>query len=127
MEIKSMETKESIRPRLAVSENTSTKNDIETFQNVTLRPILKLQHYLLLAVFENYVQRKKIDLNLLTEPKKTELVYGIFKTDNAFKTEIKGLILGHFTVAEYRTYLPLAADANKRIWAMASQRLLSVL
>ena len=122
-----MNAKESIRPKLAVSENTASKTAIETFQNVTLRPILKLQHDLLLAVFENYLQRKKIDLNQLSEPKKTEVVYGIFKTDNAYKTEIKGLIVGHFTVAEYHNYLAVAADANKRIWAMASQRLLSAL
>jgi hypothetical protein len=121
-----METKESIRPVLEVSLNTSEKTAIEKFQNVTLRPIIKLQHDLVVAFFMHYVQSKKIDLSALSELKKTELVYKIFKSDNALKTEVKGLIIGHFTVAEYENYLPIASDANKRIWAMVSQRLLSV-
>ena len=32
----------------------------ETFQNVTLRPIIKMQHDLILALFQSYVQKKKI-------------------------------------------------------------------
>jgi len=119
--------KESIRPILPNIGSMEHKNAEEKFQNTTLRPILKLQHDLLVAFFENYLSRKKINLLTFNNTKKIEVVSGIFKNDNSFKTELRGLIIGHFTVEEYQTYLPIASDANKRILAMAKERLLSVL
>ena len=34
---------------------------IELFQNATLRPIIKMQHNLLIGSFKNYIQIRKID------------------------------------------------------------------
>ncbi len=121
------EARESIRPILQNTGSTEHKNAEEKFQNTTLRPIIKLQHDLLVAFFANYVNSKKIDLSALNAARKNEIVSGIFKTDNSLKTEIRGLIIGHFTVEEYKTYVRMAADANKRMLAMIKERLLSVL
>ena len=120
------EAKESIRPILKVSRNIEGKNEVEKFQNITLRPIIKLQHELLVSFFEHYLKSKKINLTSLSDEKKEETIYRIFKNDNAIKIEVRGLIIGHFTIAEYQTYLPMAADINKRIMTMISQRLHSV-
>ena len=122
-----MEPKETIRPQLAVSHDPRAQTAIEQFQNQTLRPILKLQHALLVAYFKAYLQQKKTNINDLSAEKKKAWVEKAFKNDQSLKREVKGIVLGQFTVAEFEAYLPLASDANKRIWTMACERLLSVL
>jgi len=121
-----IDTKISIRPVIKNIGSNVNKNEAESFQNTTLRPILKLQHELLIVFFENYVKRKKIDFLGLSSVKKNDLVATIFKNDTVFKTELRGMIIGHFTVSEFAVYQTISSDANKRIFAMAKERLLSV-
>lgn len=118
--------KVSIRPLIKNIGTIENKSEEEKFQNDTLRPILKLQHELLIAFFENYVRRKKIDFDKLNHVKMLELISNIFKNDNLFKTELRGLIIGHFTLSEYKLYQTISVDANKRIFTMIKERLLSV-
>ena len=120
------DTKISIRPVIKNIGTIENKNETESFQNTTLRPILKLQHELLIVFFENYVKRKKIDFQGLSSVKKNDLVATIFKNDTMFKTELMGMIIGHFTVSEFTVYQTISSDANKRIFAMVKERLLSV-
>ena len=44
---------------------TTQSSNEETFQNQVLRPILKLQNDLFLAVFENYIHKNKKDFHTL--------------------------------------------------------------
>ena len=120
------DTKISIRPVIKNIGTNENKNEAESFQNTTLRPILKLQHELLIVFFENYVKRKKIDFHGLSSVKKNDLVATIFKNDMMFKTEVRGMIVGHFTVSESAVYQNISSDVNKRIFAMVKERLLSV-
>ena len=120
------ETKISIRPIIKNIGTIQGKTEAENFQNTTLRPVLKLQHELLIAFFENYIQRKKIDFQGLSSEKKKDLVANIFKNDNMFKTELKGMITGQFILSEFVLYQSISSDANKRIFSMAQERLLSV-
>ncbi len=121
------DSKISIRPEIKNIGTTENKSQEERFQNLTLRPIIKLQHELLIAFFQNYLKRKRIDFEGLSTMKRNELVSNIFKNDTMFKTELRGLIIGHFTLDEFVTYQDMAADTNKRILAMIKERLLSVL
>ena len=120
------EDKASIRPAIKNIGSMENKNPAERFQNITLRPVIKLQHELLIAFFQNYLKKKKIDFSGLSELQKNEVISKAFKNDNLFKTEIRGLVIGHFTLEEYNTYQTIAADSNKRIMAMIEQRLQSV-
>ncbi len=121
-----IDNKLSIRPVIIHIGTVENKTQEEGFQNTTLRPILKLQHELLIAFFENYVKRKKIDFQGLSSEKKNDLLSKIFKNDNIFKTELRGMIIGQFTVSEFASYQKISSDANKRILTMAKERLLSV-
>jgi hypothetical protein len=121
-----IDTKISIRPVIKNIGTNENKNEAESFQNTTLRPILKLQHELLIVFFENYIKRKKIDFQGLSSVKKDALVSTIFKNDTMFKTELRGMIVGHFTVSEFAVYQTISSDANKRIFTMVKERLLSV-
>ena len=115
-----------IRPVIKNIGSNENKNEAESFQNKTLRPILKLQHELLIAFFEHYVSRKKIDFQGLSSIKKEDILSNMFKNDNMFKTELRGMIIGQFTVSEFAVYQNMAPEANKRILSMAKERLLSV-
>ena len=119
--------KTDIRPIIKGIDTISDKSIEERFQNETLRPIIKLQHDLIVAYFKEYLRSKKkklIDLSLL---KQKEYIALVFKTDNTFKTELKGIIIGHFTTLEYGEYCLNKSDYNKRILTMTHQRIISVI
>ncbi len=48
-----------IRPEIKKTQQFSTMRPEERFQNETLRPILKLQNPLFIAVFHNYIEKRK--------------------------------------------------------------------
>ena len=54
-----MKSKESIRPTLTPSITEGKLSPLEKFQNKTLRPILKMQHALLIAAVRFYIEKKK--------------------------------------------------------------------
>ena len=116
----------SIRPHIKNIEALESKKPEETFQNQTLRPILKLQHDLLVAHLQDYLRRNKIDMLDFNSTRKRELLANILKKDIRFKTEIRGMVLGHFTVYEYAIYQEMSTEVNKRIGAMVEERLHSV-
>ena len=66
-----------IRPTIQVDNSKST--DLEVFQSVTLRPILKLQNDLILSLVNNHLAENKIVVKNLTENKKIERINEIVK------------------------------------------------
>ena len=89
--------------------------DVETFQNEVLRPIIKMQHDLLIAFLENYLQKRKIDFAILSEQKKRARIKSILEKDIQFKNMIVGSVLGHFSVKEYDLYNINSSEFNRRI------------
>ena len=106
-------------------------NDInsneENFQNQTLRPILKIQNDLLLAVFSNYINSSKIDFNQFKNEKKIEFITQSLQKDIPLRNNFKGLIIGFFTQEEFETYKLNASNLNKRMMTMLIERLKSQL
>jgi hypothetical protein len=111
-----------IRPELVnlVNENTT---DVEKFQNEVLRPIIKMKHHLLIVFFENYLQKRKIDFNALSEEKKKLKIKSIFEKDINFKSLILGIVFGDFSVDEYLSYTQSSSEFNKRVLQIIIQRL----
>ena len=99
----------------------------EKFQNEILRPIIKMQHDLLVKYFSSYLLSKKCRFDSLTEIKQQNFIGAAFSKDISFKSEIKGMIIGHFTVVEFVIYSSNKSDFNKRILAMIKQRITSVI
>ena len=120
------ELKVSIRPTIKFVGSIENGSQEENFQNLTLRPIIKLQHDLLVAFMQNHLRRTKRDLSELSSFQKVQLISNIFKNDIRFKVELRGLIIGHFTLKEYNEYRGMAPEINKRMVAMIKKRLLSV-
>ena len=115
--------KKQIRPEISSIIQSKKISGEEKFQNEVLRPIIKLQHNLILCYFEHYLERSKIKMNGLNHTQKTDLTKKTFKTDTRLKTELLGLIIGLFTVEEYEKYLGLSSQLNKRISNMIHQRI----
>jgi hypothetical protein len=105
-----------------------TLNSIEEkFQNETLRPIIKMQHDLLVKFFSEYLLSKKCRFDNLIQIKQKAFIDAVFKKDSSFKSELKGIVLGHFTVIEFTIYCSNKSDFNKRILKMIQQRIVSVI
>jgi len=117
----------SIRPTIKNINSIENKSQEERFQNEVLRPIIKLQHDLLLLFFQQHTLKKKVSFADLSDLKKKALIAEIFKNDSQFKIELRGLIIGHFTTEEFLSYLEIRADSNKRIVSMIEERLLSTI
>ncbi|NEW80636.1 MAG: glyoxalase [Gelidibacter sp.] len=99
----------------------------EKFQNATLRPIIKMKHELLIAYFEHYLAIQKFDFNELSELKKIAFIERAFSKDIQFRSEVKGMIIGHFTLEEFSMYKNFLKESNKRILNIVKERVLSTL
>ena len=97
----------------------------ETFQNQTLRPILKLQNELYLSLFKNYVIRQNADFNSLSTTKKSDFIEQSLQKDNVLKSTFIGMTIGMFTLQELEVYNLDSKVFNKRIVAMLTERLKS--
>ena len=111
-----------LRPVLKNLINSNT-NDLERFQNEVLRPIIKMQNNLLVALFKNYIRNRKIEFNKLKAEVQENKINSILTKDINFKNILVGSIIGHFNKNEIKIYLRSKSELNKRIIQMVKQRL----
>lgn len=107
-------------PAAKVSENMSFD---EQFQNQTLRPVTKLQEELLLEVFRNYVAKHKNSFYDLSLEKRLDYIDNAVTKDIKFRNSLKGVIIGQFTLDEYRRYILNSSALNKRMMNIVKQNL----
>ena len=105
-----------------ISENSSAE---EKFQNQTLRPILKLQNDLFLEVFRNYATKQKGVFFTLIPDKKMQYIENVIQKDIKFRNSLKGIIIGLFTISEYKEYIQNSSNLNKRMMNLLVERLKS--
>ncbi len=103
-----------------VSESTT---ETEAFQNSVLRPIIKMQHPLLIAFFKTYLIKRKVDFLMLSEQKKRAKIKSVLEKDLQFKNQILGTVLGHFSLDEYKIYQNNSSEFNRRIKQIIIKRL----
>ena len=102
------------RPILEGLINRGTR-DLEYFQNTTVRPIIKMQHHLLILSLKNYFKKRKIIFNNLSEIKKLNKIISLMTKDIAFRNICLGFIIGHFSSKEYIYYINHSSEIHKRI------------
>ena len=95
---------------------------LELFQNQTLRPVIKMQHDLLIASFNAYKAKRKIDFSSLTDQKKRSKTKAVFVKDINYKNLMLGFIIGAFSLEEFAYYSLNASELNKRIIQIVIQR-----
>ena len=110
-----------------IGETSSQTSSEELFQNKTLRPILKLQNELFIAILNQYTKKQKnVFINLSTSKKEEFIDYALHR-DFKFRDFLIGIVVGLFTIDEYFEYLLNPSNLNKRIINMLSTRLKSQL
>ena len=112
-----------IRPQIKKTQQFANMGAEERFQNETLRPILKLQNPLLVAVFHQYVEKRKGVFYDLGLSKKLAYIENSLIKDQKFRNSVKGMIIGQFTVEEYNQYTLNSSALNKRMMNMTIERI----
>ena len=114
-----MISKKDIRPELNLSSLTPDEN----FQNKVLRPIIKLQHDILILTFKKWSAKQKIKLSDIKKDNFREFLDKSFSKNIVIRNLILGIIIGQFTSDEFLEYQKNASEYNRRIFTMAKQRL----
>lgn len=97
----------------------------EIFQNQTIRPILKLQNDLFVAVFMNYINKNKADFYSYSVEKKLQTIENSIQKDIKFRNSLKGIVMALFTIEEYEAYIQNSSSLNKRMMNLLIDRLKS--
>ena len=115
----------SLRPDILTKTIKTEMSSEEYFQNTVLRPIIKFQNELLIAVFLQFCTKyKNVFFNLSTEKKILYIESSITK-DSKLRSSFRDLIIGLFSVEEYSEYLKNASALNKRMTGIIKERLIS--
>lgn len=115
----------SLRPLIPTISEENTTSNSEQFQNITLRPILKLQHDLLIQIFQQYTIHRKNVFQKLSPEKKTAYIDNSIRKDLNFRNLMIGTVVGHFTSAEYQAYTLNESELRKRLVNMLIERIKS--
>tara|TARA_B110000238_G_scaffold72102_1_gene79188 strand:- start:161 stop:571 length:411 start_codon:yes stop_codon:yes gene_type:complete len=115
----------SLRPDILTKTIKTEMSSEEYFQNTVLRPIIKFQNELLIAVFLQFCTKyKNVFFDLSTEKKILYIESSIIK-DSKLRSSFRDLIIGLFSVEEYSEYLKNASALNKRMTGIIKERLIS--
>ena len=114
-----------IRPDFSVTSINDKMSTDERFQNLVLRPVIKLQHDLLVEAFRNYIVKHKNVFCDLSLEKRIVYIEKAIQKDMKFRNSLKGMIIGLFTVEEYRLYIKNSSALNKRMMNLVKDRLIS--
>lgn len=115
----------SIRPEILTATINDNMSGDERFQNLVLRPIIKLQSDLFIEVFKNYVAKHKNVFYDLSLEKRLDYIENTVQKDMKFRNSLKGMVIGLFTVEEYKIYIQNSSALNKRMMNIVKERLLS--
>ncbi|MDG1660857.1 MAG: glyoxalase [Winogradskyella sp.] len=114
-----------IRPEIPSAKIYESMSNDEAFQNKTLRPIIKMQNDLFVAVFKNYISKRKNVFYELTLQKQMAYIENAIHKDMKFRNSLKGMVIGQFTIEEYELYIINSSALNKRMMNIVKERLLS--
>ncbi len=111
----------SIRPEVPTAPTEAT--DAERFQNATLRPVLKLQNDLIVAVFRHFMEKRKVQFEQMNEQQRAAQIEHSVSKDKRLRFQLLGLVIGQFTTGEYAAFLQQEKEAVRRISSMMVERL----
>ena len=95
----------------------------EAFQNDVLRPILKLQHPLLLAAWRRYAERQKSRFYKLNRPEQEDYLRHALKTNRELRSFYLGLVCALMTEEEWGAFRQNEKELSRRTMDMVVERL----
>lgn len=111
-----------IRPHLDLPSSPDT-SEMETFQNQTLRPLLKFQNDLLVSLLEGQLEKRKIKIDRSSAKTIFFDLEKMIKRDTSFKNGLLYSIVGLMTSEEVAFFQKHKSECSKRIINMVIQRL----
>lgn len=99
----------------------------ERFQNEVLRPILKSQNELLIAMFRHQISKRKTKFDNFSPEDQFNYIEQTIRKDLNFRSLLLGTIVGRLTPENYELYSPQEEELNRRTINMLIQRLQSQL
>lgn len=93
--------------------------DEESFQNNTLRPILKFQNELIIALVNQHLEEKFL---LENKVDKIKIIENFIQKHQVIKNQLIGLTIGFFTSTEFEFYIQNQTKINKRISQLIIER-----
>lgn len=114
------------RPELNLTklENMSAE---EVFQNQTLRPILKMQHEILIALCKDELMKVNPNWELMSIEKQFLFARNTLKSNQQLRNLTTGVVVGKMTDEELDLFLKSKKEFSKRINQMLIQRVLDSL
>ena len=110
------------RPELFLSKANSKE---EIFQNEILRPILKLQHDLIITLAQEFLRSRNVTWEKVKEKDPFQWLNLNIKRDIPIKNQLIGMVIGQFSKNELDEYLTFQKEMNKRIINMMTKRIVS--
>lgn len=115
-----------LRPQIATEPTTTSA--AETFQNQTIRPILKLQNELLLSLFRHYLlKRKQLGsagrFARMSQAEQEAYIEHAIRTDLKFRNLLVGTVIGQFVASEWAAFLADESELTRRLGHMLTQRI----
>jgi hypothetical protein len=114
-----------IRPEFMTTSINEGMSSDERFQNLVLRPIATLQTDLFIEVFRNYATKHKNVFYDLSPEKRIDYISNAIHKDMKFRNAIKGMIIGMFTLEEYKLYIQNSSALNKRMMNIVKESLIN--
>jgi hypothetical protein len=110
-----------IRPEVLVEKPAQT--EMESFQNETLRPILKMQNELIIDIYQHFLLKRKVPFEGMSIEKRQEWIANSISKDNRLRGILFGSIVGHFTKEEWAFFANQEGEVRRRMTSLITQRL----
>ncbi|MAD98138.1 MAG: hypothetical protein CMB99_12500 [Flavobacteriaceae bacterium] len=100
---------------------------IETFQNNVLRPIIKMQHDVIISATQHQMKKMKLSKEGMSKDAFQKKLDHLFARNIAFKNLLIGLIIADFSPEEFETYELHYPEYNRRINTIIKKRVLDTI
>lgn len=114
-----------LRPDMSSLIISDKMSNDERFQNLVLRPVTKVQRDLLMEVFRNYIRKHKNVFYELSTEKRFNYIENAIHRDMKFRNSLKGMIIGMFSLDEYKVYMENSSALNKRMMHIVKELFLN--
>ena len=109
---------------IVIYDKSLDSNEIESFQNSVIRPILKFQNQLLNELVLERVKNLNVRFKLLSNQEQQAFILSNVKKDIALRNQLIGIVLAFFNQDEFKVYSLYNKELSKRIVEMIFQRVL---
>ena len=114
----------SLRPTISRIDLEKVSQPEESFQNRTLRPILKLQQNVIIELVKSYLCQHKAKYAVMPLHEKIKLIESVLQKDLKLKSTLQGIVIGQFTLLELKEFNSNSQNLSKRIAHLLQQRII---